>query len=53
MRKFGVEYHHGGEVVVFVEGIIEWRDPNPLLIHPGSLTSPQKETIVPKVNKET
>ena len=53
MRKFGVEYHHGGEVVVFVEEITEWRDPNPLLIQPGRLATPQKETIVTKVNKET
>ena len=51
--KFGAEDHHAGEVVVFVRECTERKEPTLVLIQPGKLTTPQKETMASNENMDT
>ena len=53
MGEFGVEDHHTWEVVEFVIHPTERREPRPVLIYPGNLTTARKEMMVPKDDMET
>ena len=48
-----MEYLHYGEVVAFFGEHTKQRYPTPVLIHPGNLTAPWKEMMVPKKDKLT
>ena len=48
-----MEDHHVSEVVSFSRERTEQRKPIPVLIQPGKLTTPRKETMTPKDNTET
>ena len=51
--EFGVRYQHAGEMAAFFGSCIEMREPTPVRVHPGKMTTTQKETVVPKDDTET
>ena len=51
--EFGVEDHHSKEVVALIRDRKERRDPTPVLIQTGNLTTARKENMAPKDDTET
>ena len=51
--EFVVEDHYAGEVEEYFGERTDWREPTIVLIHPGNLTTPHKETMVPNYDTYT